>query len=173
MSEQAAVCQSCAMPLVKKEDHGTEKDGSLSSVYCTYCYRNGEFVNPGATLEEIAEHGAAMISQMYEMPLDNARMFMTGQLRTLKRWSGKIVPTCQSCGMPIFSGEEAGTEKDGTESSSYCVHCYQKGEFTEPDLSHEEMIQKGIPIMTRKFGLKPEKAEEMIRTFTSALSRWS
>ena len=65
MSEQAAVCQSCAMPLVKKEDHGTEKDGSLSSVYCTYCYRNGEFVNPGATLEEIAEHGAAMISQMY------------------------------------------------------------------------------------------------------------
>lgn len=172
MSEQVVVCQSCAMPLTKKEERGIEKDGSLSSLYCMYCYKNGEFTDPDVTLEETAEHGAGMIARMYEMPIDKARTFMTGQLRTLKRWSGRIVPSCQSCGMPVFTSAEAGTEKDGKESSTYCVHCYKNGEFTEPDLTHEEMIQKGVPIIVGKFGVQQEKAEEMIRIFTSTLSRW-
>ena len=37
-------CQSCGMP--KKMDEGkggTEKDGSKSEKYCSYCYKDGEF----------------------------------------------------------------------------------------------------------------------------------
>ena len=37
-------CQSCGMP--KKMDDGnggTEKDGSKSDKYCSYCYKDGEF----------------------------------------------------------------------------------------------------------------------------------
>jgi len=38
-------CQSCGMP--KKADEGkggTEKDGSKSDKYCSYCYKDGEFM---------------------------------------------------------------------------------------------------------------------------------
>lgn len=45
-------CESCLIPL--RLDHfggGTEKDGSKSKVYCSYCYQNGEFCH-NVTLEE-------------------------------------------------------------------------------------------------------------------------
>lgn len=113
-----------------------------------------------------------MISQMYGMPDDKARTFMIGQIKTLKRWSGRIVPNCQSCGMPIFTSADAGTEKDGKESSTYCINCYQNGVFTEPDLTHEDMVQKCTPMLAQMFDIKPEKAEEMVRVFTRDLSRW-
>ena len=39
-------CQSCGMPLKKDpENGGTEKDGSKSQKYCSYCYRDGEFLS--------------------------------------------------------------------------------------------------------------------------------
>lgn len=41
-------CQSCGMPLKKDEQGGgTNKDGSQSTVYCSKCYEQGEFRNPG------------------------------------------------------------------------------------------------------------------------------
>lgn len=41
------MCQSCGMPLSKDpEKGGTEKDGSKSKMYCSYCYKNGEFTSP-------------------------------------------------------------------------------------------------------------------------------
>jgi hypothetical protein len=40
-------CQSCGFPLKKdKNGGGTEKDGSRSSMYCSMCYENGEFLTP-------------------------------------------------------------------------------------------------------------------------------
>ena len=40
-------CQSCGMPLSKDpKNGGTEKDGSKSTEYCSYCYVNGEFFEP-------------------------------------------------------------------------------------------------------------------------------
>jgi hypothetical protein len=109
---------------------------------------------------------------MYGMPMDKARMFMTGQIQTLKRWSGRIVPYCQSCGMPLFTSADAGTEKDGQESSTYCITCYRNGVFTEPEHTHEGMIQNCTPMPAQMLNLKPEKAEEMVRVFTKDLSRW-
>jgi hypothetical protein len=172
MTKISSVCQCCSMPFMKTEDYGTESDGTKSDLYCGYCYQNGEFTNKDATPEQIAEYGATIISQMYGMPLDKARIFMNGQIKTLKRWSGRIVPSCQSCGMPIISDQDAGTEKDGTLSSMYCVYCYQNGDFTEPSLTQEEMIQKCSPIMAEQFEMTREKAEEMTRVFTTTLSRW-
>jgi hypothetical protein len=47
---------------------------------------------------------------------------------------------CQSCGMPLSKDENGGgTNKDGTKNSKYCSHCYNNGEFTNPDISVEEM----------------------------------
>lgn len=36
-------CQSCGMPLTKKEDIATTKDGSLMNEYCIYCFKDGAF----------------------------------------------------------------------------------------------------------------------------------
>ncbi len=41
------ICQSCGMPMSKDpKNGGTEKDGSKSNKYCSYCYQNGNFTNP-------------------------------------------------------------------------------------------------------------------------------
>ena len=47
------LCQSCAMPMNAPDArYGTEKDGTLSRDYCSFCYQNGAF--PGnATMEEM------------------------------------------------------------------------------------------------------------------------
>ena len=46
-------CQSCAMPMNAPDAcYGTEKDGTLSPDYCSYCYDHGEFLgNP--TMEQM------------------------------------------------------------------------------------------------------------------------
>jgi hypothetical protein len=47
---------------------------------------------------------------------------------------------CQSCGMPLKKDEKGGgTNADGTKSSMYCSKCYEKGKFTAPDITAEEM----------------------------------
>lgn len=41
------ICQSCGYPLSKDEmGGGTEKDGSISKLYCSMCYKDGEFLSP-------------------------------------------------------------------------------------------------------------------------------
>lgn len=40
-------CQSCGMPLKKDPNcGGANKDGSKSTMYCSYCYNNGVFESP-------------------------------------------------------------------------------------------------------------------------------
>jgi Putative zinc ribbon domain len=52
-------------------------------------------------------------------------------------------PFCQSCGMPLSKDPEGGgSERDGGRSGEYCSHCYRDGEFTEPDLTVTEMVEK-------------------------------
>lgn len=49
-------CQSCGMPLSKDpQGGGTEKDGSKSAKYCSYCYKDGSFVSGNVTLKEFSE----------------------------------------------------------------------------------------------------------------------
>ena len=51
--EQKLFCQSCSMPINDPALQGTEKDGSKSREYCTYCYQQGAFINPKMTLNEM------------------------------------------------------------------------------------------------------------------------
>ncbi|UOQ45809.1 zinc ribbon domain-containing protein [Halobacillus salinarum] len=48
---------------------------------------------------------------------------------------------CQSCAMPLKNIEDRGTEHNLEKSSMYCTHCYQAGEFTNEDISVDEMKQ--------------------------------
>lgn len=49
-------CQSCGMPM-KSDPHGggTEKDSSKNLKYCSYCYKDGEFVGGDVSLAEFQE----------------------------------------------------------------------------------------------------------------------
>ena len=47
---------------------------------------------------------------------------------------------CQSCGMPMEADTDFGTNEDGSRNEDYCCYCYQKGAFTNPSMTMEEMI---------------------------------
>ena len=48
---------------------------------------------------------------------------------------------CNSCGRPIAKADY-GTNADGSLNDEYCKDCFQNGEFTEPDITLEEMITR-------------------------------
>ena len=58
----------------------------------------------------------------------------------------KIYKNCQSCDMPLKK-DAGGTESAGSKSPRYCSHCYQKGQFTEPNITVAEMQAKVKGIM--------------------------
>ncbi len=165
-------CQSCGMPMSAEEHFGTEADGTLSKDYCTYCYRNGAFTEPGITIDEMAKIGGAMMSQLYAIPLERAETFSKDQLSCLKRWAGREIPLCGSCGMPLARDEDAGTEADGSLSTAYCTYCYRDGRFTEPDLTRELAVGKYAPMMASHLGMPADRATEMVRQYLSTLPRW-
>jgi len=57
-------CQSCAMPMQKPEDFGTNSDGSKSNDYCHYCFQSGKFIEPNITMEQMIEKCADIMKQM-------------------------------------------------------------------------------------------------------------
>ncbi len=172
MTEINETCQSCGMPLAAPGDHGTEGDGTPSAYYCRYCYRDGAFVEPDATIETMAARGGEMMSGMFEIPPERAREFVLAQLRPLLRWSGRLVKSCESCGMPLENPEEAGTEADGSANTRYCTHCYREGAFVEPDLTRERMIEHYAPLLASELGMPLEQATAMVTAFTATLPRW-
>ena len=78
-------CQSCGMPLDKDENGGgTNRDGSISTQYCSLCYRDGAFVHPGFSA---ADMQAFCIDQLAAkgMPRFMAWIFTRG-IPGLGRW---------------------------------------------------------------------------------------
>lgn len=85
MEKSYKSCQSCAMPLKKDPKHGgTNADGSKNHMYCSYCYENGEFVNPEMTMEEMQEFVKAKMKEM-GIPGFMSGMFTKG-IPKLERW---------------------------------------------------------------------------------------
>lgn len=82
---------------------------------------------------------------------------------------------CQSCGMPLDSAEDFGTEKDGSASADYCKYCYVNGAFNNDGETMEEMIETCIPFVTGEDG--PYKSEDEARKAMTAffpnLKRWA
>ena len=86
--EHTIICQSCAMPLGKPEEFGTEANGSASQDYCCYCYQNGAFEEPDTTMEEmIAFCVDAVKEENPEGNLEEVKAWLEEQLPKLKRWA--------------------------------------------------------------------------------------
>lgn len=78
------ICQSCAMPIEKQEQLGTNKDGSINNDYCKYCYNNGEFIDK-VSMAEYIEMCSKYGSQA-GMTNEEMKDYCTKVFPTLKRW---------------------------------------------------------------------------------------
>ena len=84
---QGPFCQSCAMPMHQPEHFGTEADGSRNEKHCVYCYKDGAFTTPDATLEQMIEISAKGWSdQDPTVTFEQAKAQMQAVLPTLERW---------------------------------------------------------------------------------------
>lgn len=79
---------------------------------------------------------------------------------------------CQSCGMPMKNKELYGKNKDGSDCSEYCKHCYPNGEFNKPNETFEEMVESCIPFEVKEGSTECEARESLTRNLKT-LKRWS
>jgi hypothetical protein len=79
---------------------------------------------------------------------------------------------CQSCGMPMRRDEKGGgTNADGSKSPMYCSHCYEGGQYTLPNISADEMLQR-VKSKLRESGF-PSLAAWLFTRNIPKLARWS
>jgi len=86
-SAKCPVCQSCGMPFDEAhlENLAKEADGS-DSVYCTYCYKDGAFLNSDAAVEDVVEMGVPHLA--LKIGEQAARKQLSEFVPTLARWKG-------------------------------------------------------------------------------------
>ena len=80
---------------------------------------------------------------------------------------------CNSCGRPM-GRNDYGTNEDGSPNMDYCKDCFQNGEFTEPDITVNEMIIRHAKrMMKRNPDLREEEATGLLCNFLPNLKRWN
>lgn len=84
MKSVKPVCQSCASPVLRANEKGTESHGGLSEIYCKQCYRLGAFTDPQMTVEKMCEDLRLRMIVM-KFPRFLAKL-MANKVYTLKRW---------------------------------------------------------------------------------------
>ena len=76
---------------------------------------------------------------------------------------------CQCCAMPLDKPEDQGTEVDGSLSGDYCRYCYQKGAFTAPDATMDDIIAFNLklyrPCMPLCWPVREVPAPQYFRLF--------
>lgn len=78
---------------------------------------------------------------------------------------------CQSCGMPMKIDTDFGTNADGGKNEEYCTYCYQKGTYTNPGISMEQMIDACVGMMV-KYGTPEAQARQQMAALIPTLKRW-
>jgi hypothetical protein len=91
--EAYTFCQSCGMPIDRPELLGIEKDHSKSTIYCKHCYQDGEFTQPGLTLEAMKRHVRDELNKVHASDEDIAKA--VGKVKHLSRWMG--IPAIHHC----------------------------------------------------------------------------
>lgn len=77
---------------------------------------------------------------------------------------------CQSCGMPIVSETQFGTNKDKTKNLDYCKYCYENGEFIDK-VSMDEYI-KMCSQYGAQAGMTNQEMEMFCKKLFPTLKRW-
>ena len=91
--EDKKFCQRCAMPMDKPEDFGTNTDGGKNDDYCCYCYKDGAFLYPEATMEQVIESCLPHVVPAVFADEASAKAAMNEHFPTLKCWkkTGMII----------------------------------------------------------------------------------
>ena len=79
------ICQSCGMAMKNMIDFGTDRDGSINTEYCHYCYDEGEFTDKGISLEEKMARNIK-IAEKLGMSKATASKLARNTLPKLRRW---------------------------------------------------------------------------------------
>jgi hypothetical protein len=75
------------MPLNQPELFGTEADGKKSQDYCRYCYKDGAFTQPDATLEIMLDISAKVWAEKDPtVTVEQAKAQLKKKFPYLKRW---------------------------------------------------------------------------------------
>jgi hypothetical protein len=78
---------------------------------------------------------------------------------------------CQSCGMPMMKPEYFGINADGSKNEEYCTYCFKGGNFTLPNVTLSQMIEKLVS-MHDQMGITEEAARKMASENLPKLKRW-
>lgn len=84
---------------------------------------------------------------------------------------------CQSCGMPLKTAADHGTNMDKSQNDDYCTYCYQNGQFTK-DCTMEEMIEMCLQFLD-EFNKDSDKVYEKeearagMKEYFPTLKRWA
>lgn len=82
------ICQSCGMPIRTIADFGTHEDGSINTEYCRYCFKEGDFLDAGITMEEKIKKNIALSVAM-GISRAEARQRARAVIPGLRRWQKK------------------------------------------------------------------------------------
>jgi len=78
-------CQSCGMPLSRDpQGGGTNADGSKSALYCSHCFRDGRFVLPDLTVDQMQDRVRGKLKE-FGIP-GFLSGFFTRKIPKLQRW---------------------------------------------------------------------------------------
>jgi hypothetical protein len=77
-------CQSCGMPM-KKDPGGTNADGSVSTEYCSLCYKDGEFFLKDINAKQMQDF---CVEQMNKQGMPKfVAWLLTRGIPKLRRWN--------------------------------------------------------------------------------------
>ena len=88
------LCQSCGMPMTLSEQYGINKDGSINTDYCKYCFEDGSFKDK-VTMEEYIEI-CAKYGKQAGMSNEEMKEHCKNLFPTLKRWNCTCTDACAS-----------------------------------------------------------------------------
>jgi hypothetical protein len=87
MESQIKICQSCGLPLDKDPNNGgTNIDKSRSDKYCSFCYKDGTFLDSGITLREKIEKNVQIAVTKMGIPESKAQQMAESIIPHLERW---------------------------------------------------------------------------------------
>jgi predicted amidophosphoribosyltransferase len=79
-------CQSCAMPLTRPEDFGTDRIGYRVNDYCRHCFADGAFIDPDVSMGTMLDPCVAIMAEQKIMAAPQARALLADVMPRLKRW---------------------------------------------------------------------------------------
>ena len=85
--DDKARCQSCGMPISAEFNNlGTDAQGDSVSEFCIFCFKDGDFINPNQTLDEMIQSSIANMTGEQNMPEEKAKEMANSFIPKLRRW---------------------------------------------------------------------------------------